>query len=201
MYCVGLTGNIASGKSTVASFLKSKGITVISADHIARDLTKKNGLAYKKIINRFGESILATSKEIDRAKLRQIIFSNPEQRLWLEQLLHPLIREHIVELLPHSRSPYSVVEIPLLKDRRVYPYLDRVLAVLSDQQEQIRRVIKRDNCSKEEAKAILLAQPDDAERIAIADDIILNNDSLEVLKEQITNLHQRYLQFAADKTL
>ncbi|ASQ45910.1 dephospho-CoA kinase [Legionella clemsonensis] len=197
MYCVGLTGSIASGKSTVAAFFKSKGITVISADHVARELTQTDEQVQKKIIKHFGQSILDAFEAIDRPKLRQIIFAHPEQRLWLEQLLHPLIRKRIVYLLGNNKSPYSVVEIPLLKERTTYPYLDRILVVLAEPEQQIKRVMVRDNCSKQEAQAILAAQPSDKERIAIADDIILNNASLETLKRKVAILHEQYLLLAS----
>ncbi|KTD08265.1 dephospho-CoA kinase [Legionella jamestowniensis] len=197
MYCVGLTGGIASGKSTVASLFKNKRITVISADQVARELMQSDEQVQEKIVKQFGESILNSSKEIDRIKLRQIIFANPEQRLWLEQLLHPLIRQRIVELVHNSKSSYSIVEIPLLKERKSYPYLDRVIVVLAEPQEQIKRVMERDNCTQREAQAILAAQPSDAERIAIADDIIFNNTSLAALKLKVEALHQQYLRFAS----
>lgn len=199
MYCVGLTGNIASGKSTVASFFKNKGVTVINADYIARELTQSDEQVQEKIIKHFGESILDASQKIDRVKLRQIIFANPEQRLWLEQILHPLIRQRIVDLLSNSKSSYTVIEIPLLKERKTYPYLDRVLVVLAESETQIERVMARDNCSQKEAQAILSAQPSDAERMAIADDIILNNASLETLERKISVLHEQYLLFASRK--
>lgn len=197
MYCVGLTGSIASGKSTVAFFFENRKITVISADQVARALTQTDEGVQKKIINQFGDSILDACKKINRTKLRQIIFANPEQRLWLEQLLHPLIRQRIVELVYKSKSPYSVVEIPLLKERKTYPYLDRVIVVLAEPQEQIKRVMERDNCTQKEAQAILAAQPSDADRVAIADDIILNNTSLTALECKVEALHQQYLQFAS----
>ncbi|WED44304.1 dephospho-CoA kinase [Legionella cardiaca] len=199
MYCVGLTGNIASGKSTVASFFKEKDITVISADELARELSGIGKPAYQKIIAHFGKVVSGASGELNRAKLRQIIFTDPNERIWLEQLLHPLIRERITELLMASTSPYSVVEIPLLKDRETYPYLDRVLAVLADPKKQIQRVMTRDNISREHAEAILTTQPTDLKRLKIAEDIVFNNGSLTDLAQKIENLHERYLQLASEK--
>lgn len=196
MYCVGLTGNIASGKSTVASFFSQKGITVISADQVARDLTQKHQPAYGTICQRFGADITTASGELNRAKLRQIIFDNPNERLWLENLLHPLIRERIKELLRASKSVYSVVEIPLLKDRSIYPYLDRVLVVLATPEEQIKRVMARDNSSREQAETILKTQPSSFNRQQIADDIILNDSTVKDLEINVDDLHQLYSQLA-----
>ncbi|KTC86800.1 dephospho-CoA kinase [Legionella brunensis] len=197
MYCVGLTGNIASGKSTVATFFKDNGITVISADEVSRELTAPNLPAYEAIHLHFGNSVIKSPGELDRSKLRQIIFTNPNERVWLEQLLHPLIREHIIHLLSVSKSPYTVVEIPLLKDRSIYPYLNRVLVVLADPEEQIRRVMARDKSSREHAQAILTTQPSNLMRQKIADDIVLNNGSLVDLREKIAQLHEKYLHLAA----
>lgn len=199
MYCVGLTGNIASGKSTVAAFFKNKGVMVISADEIAREITAPHEPALTLIKDHFGHEVITTQGELNRSALRTIIFENPKERLWLEGLLHPLIRQRIIEEIAESPSPYSVIEIPLLKDREVYPYLNRILVILANREEQIRRVMNRDNCSREHAKAILAVQPEELSREKIADDIVINTGSLSELEEKIEKLHQMYLQLASQE--
>lgn len=199
MYCVGLMGNIASGKSTVASFFKRQEIDVISADKIARELTASNQPAFYSIVNHFGHSIINGAGELDRQTLRAIIFSDPKQRLWLEKLLHPLIREHILHKITEVQSPYCLIEIPLLNDRADYPYLNRVLLVMADREQQVERVMLRDKVSREQALAILAAQPKDLKRREFADDIIINNGSLSELSKKIEKLHHQYLELATQK--
>jgi len=200
MYCVGLTGNIASGKSTVSQFFKKKGIIVISADEAARKLTAIHQPALAAIANYFGQSILTLSGELNRAALRELVFKDPKKRLWLEELLHPLIRQYIQDKIKESQSPYSVIEIPLLNKRSDYPYLDRILLILATHEQQIERVILRDNCSREQAEAILASQIDNNLRQEFADDIISNTDSLLELEKKVEKLHQQYLQFAMQKS-
>lgn len=201
MYCVGLTGNIASGKSTVASFFKTRGIKVISADEIARKLTKPRQTALIKIENHFGNSVIRATGELDRAALREIIFADPKQRLWLEKLLHPLIRQDIANEIMTTNSPYCVIEIPLLNDPKNYPYLNRILLVLAERELQIERVMRRDNSTRKQALQILATQIEDLNRREIADDIVINDGSLNALEKKIENLHYQYLQFASQKPL
>lgn len=198
MYCVGLTGNIASGKSTVINYFKSLGIEVISADLIAKQLTEPNTPTLNKISAYFGATSLKFDGTLDRKTLRSIIFKNPEKRLWLESLLHPLIREEIYLQATTTKSPYCVIEIPLLLDRYDYSYINRVLVVISSIQTQIDRVIERDTCSYTQAQAILAAQPDEIARRQIADDLIINNSTLEALKERVLQLNQNYLKLASE---
>lgn len=200
MYCIGLTGNIASGKSTVSHFFKEHGVTVISADEAARELTAIHQPALNLIEQHFGKSVISASGELNRTVLREKIFKEPEQRLWLEQLLHPLIRKHIQDKISKSISPYVVVEIPLLNKRADYPYLDRVLLVLADREHQIQRVVARDKSSREQAEAILATQAREEIRRGFADDIVYNNESIIELEKIIGNLHRQYLHFASQKS-
>ena len=193
MYCVALTGTIASGKSTVAAHFKTLGVDVISADDSTRALTARGMPAYTLIIEHFGDTILKQSGELDRARLRHIIFNDTKQRLWLEQLLHPLIRNKIEAQVAHCESAYCVIEIPLLFNVCDYPYLNRVLLVQAIRTEQLSRLITRDNCTKEQAQAILLAQPDDELRLSLADDLLINDGTLNQLKDKVAILHQQYI--------
>lgn len=201
MYCVGLTGNIASGKSTVLAAFQALGVSTLSADAISRGLTQRGQPALEQIKNRFGTLVIDATGQLNRQALRQIIFSNPEQRIWLENLLHPLIRESLQSQLSKLETPYCVIEIPLLTTRQDYPYLDRVLVVFADPETQIQRVMERDKCDKAHAQNILATQPADSVRRDLADDIIFNNSSLANLTKIIKNLHVKYLQFATKKSL
>lgn len=160
MFTIGLTGNIASGKSTVINLFKSLGANIIIADDIARELTQSGSPALVAIKAHFGPSVITAGNELNRAALRRIIFDNTKERLWLEALLHPLIQKTIAErVADHNSTTYNVIEIPLLKDRNNYPYLDRVLALIANEEVQIARVIARDHCDVVQAKKLLRLNP------------------------------------------
>ncbi|ARB91129.1 dephospho-CoA kinase [Legionella longbeachae] len=196
VYCVGLTGDIASGKTTVATLFSQLGIEIISADKISRELTQKDKNIYKKIVAHYGTLILNSDKELNRSQLREIIFSNPKEREWLEHLLHPLIRKKIKEKVDSCSTPYCVVEIPLLITKHNYPFIDRVLLITAPIETQLARVMQRDQCSKEQAQAILSVQPNMNLRLKNADDVVVNDLEIEDLTTTVNNLHRQYLQFS-----
>ncbi len=193
MYCVGLTGPIASGKSTVAQLFSDLGVTLIDADHIAKQITAKGTPALGQIIAHFGPRFLDASGELNRRLLRDTIFQNSHARRWLEQLLHPMIRQEIEEQLATPPQLYYMIEIPLLSNRTAYPYLNRVLLVLTEPSLQMQRITQRDQHSISEASAIMQAQVDEQTYRAVADDLILNHGSLSDLKKAVLQLHQTYL--------
>ncbi|MFA6303620.1 MAG: dephospho-CoA kinase [Legionella sp.] len=193
IYCVGLTGNLASGKSTAAKLFAELGVDVINADLIAKELTAEQSPVLSLIEQHFGPNILLNDGKLNRKLLREIIFNDAQERLWLEQLLHPLIRERIQEHIQNCHSAYCVIEIPLLLDRSHYPYLNRVLLIHAPIEQQIQRVQERDHCSKEQALAILATQPDLELRLGLADDVVENDGGLEELRQKIGNLHTHYL--------
>jgi dephospho-CoA kinase len=193
VFSVGLTGNIASGKSAVATIFSELGIDVINADQISRDLTVIGSPALKEIVNHFGPNVLSKDGSLNRKHLRELIFGNSEERVWLEQLLHPLIRQELERLIKDCDSAYCILEIALLIDKTNYPYLDKILLVTAPQEVQIDRVMQRDHCTKEHALAILSSQPDLATRLKSADDMLVNNTSFEELKYKVEQLHQNYL--------
>ncbi|KTD21464.1 dephospho-CoA kinase [Legionella israelensis] len=192
MLCIGLTGNIATGKSTVSEEFKKYGAKIINADSIARKLTEKGTAAYHEIIKHFNEDIVKKDGELDRKKLREIIFSQPEEKKWLENLLHPLIRQHIQKEIISTQNDYIIIEIPLYFKREDYPYIDRVLLVTAPESLQIERIMQRDQCSKEEAMATINHQPDLKKRLSIADDVICNDGNLSTLKQRIDELNRKY---------
>lgn len=201
MYCVGLTGNIASGKSTVSACFAELGIPTINADSIARELTQPGQPALTQIKQRFDANIITVNGELNRKWLRQIIFTNEAQRQWLDELLHPLIRTAIQIKVKELTSDYCLIEIPLLKDKADYAYLNRVLVVLANEETQIQRIIARDHCDKNQALAIIATQPNEMSRKNIADDIIFNNSSRQELSKTVKQLHKKYLQFVNKKSL
>lgn len=194
VYSVGLTGNIASGKSTVAEFFSELGIDVIDADRISRELTSKNTPYYQSILSHFGASVALGNGDLDRRRLRAIVFADNKERLWLENLLHPAIRKKIEDKIKACTSPYCLIEIPLLFNKKHYPYLQKVLLVTAPLESQLDRVIKRDNCSKEQALAILATQPNLKQRMEAADDVLNNESGLIELKAKVNELHKKYLE-------
>lgn len=193
MLTIGLTGGLASGKTTVANLFAQKNIDIIDTDIIARELVEPGKPAYQAIVAHFGDDILQDNKCIDRAKLRQLIFDNPRQKDWLEQLLHPLIREQVYIQINIKKSLYCIVVIPLLIENYPFPYINHILVVDAPKQLQIERAIKRDNITPILAKKILAEQASQLERLKYADDIIYNDGKTASLEEQVTKLHEKYL--------
>jgi dephospho-CoA kinase len=198
MYCIGLTGTIASGKSIAMAYFKEIGIETINADTLSRQLTEPPSPFLEQLIQHFGNACLDEHGLLDRPKLRAHIIKHPSDKHWLEQLLHPEIRRQIEAAIKQCHGPYCVIEIPLLLDRTPYPYLNRVLLITAEREHQIQRIIARDGCDKAWAAAILDLQETNNHRPAIADDIILNNGSMDTLYEKLYQLHQGYLRFASE---
>lgn len=196
MFCVGITGNIGSGKSQVCEHFKQLGIDIISADAISRELTAINTPAFNDIVSYFGQGVINQEGELNRNALRASIFSNNTMRLWLENLLHPLIRNTIQERISHSTSAYCVIEIPLLKNKKHYPYLSRILVITAHQSNRIQRVMQRDHCDRQAAMAIIAVQPNDDDILTLADDMIINNGSINDLYQSVNQLHANYLLIA-----
>ena len=193
-YCIGLTGSIASGKSTVAACFAALGVDVISADAIAKALVEPGQPALQQIIEHFGEEVLTPQGELNRRDLRERIVKQPVERAWLEACLHQLSRQQIQHDIHQCKPPYCIIEIPLLTDRLHYPYLNRVLLVQGVRETQITRLIARDHQTREQACALLATtHQDEDKRQAIADDKIMNNGSMDALREKVSVLHAQYL--------
>jgi len=196
MLVIGLTGGIGSGKSTVAKLFASLGIEIIDADLIARNVVTPNSPALAEIITHFGTDIINDDKGLNRSKLRQLIFENEADRKWLEQLLHPLIREKIKEAIQNVQSAYCIVAIPLLLESTPNPLIERILVIDAPEQLQIERSVQRDGCTAEDVQAIMKTQVSRKQRLSAADEVIQNDSDLASLKKQIDELHQLYLQMA-----
>ncbi|ENM5725509.1 dephospho-CoA kinase [Vibrio mimicus] len=193
-FVVALTGGIASGKTTVANlFHEHFGIDLVDADVIAREVVEPGTDGLKAITAHFGQTILNQDGSLNRTALRERIFADPEQKTWLNQLLHPMIRQRMQQALAQTTSPYTLLIVPLLVENQLQNMADRVLVVDVEESIQIERTIARDNVSIEQAQAILAAQATRAQRLAIADDVLKNDAKNQKLLPQITLLHQKYL--------
>jgi dephospho-CoA kinase len=193
---IGLTGGIASGKSTVAQRFAELGIPVIDADAAARTVVAPNTPGLAQVIERFGPGVLAESGELDRRALRDLIFSDPGSRRDLERILHPLIRADMDKSADQAVGPYLIMAIPLLIESGRSDRVDRILVVDVDEAVQLRRVMERDGCTSEQAQAILASQAARSARLAAADDVLLNAGTVTDLRQAVDRLHERYLQLA-----
>lgn len=191
---IGLTGGIGSGKSAVSDCFEKLGVTVVDADVVAREVVEPGTVALKSIADHFGDDILTAEGALDRAALRTLIFSDENQRKWLEALLHPLIRKEIIAQLNQSDSPYSILSSPLLLETDQQALVDRVLVVDVPVELQLERTVQRDNNSVDQVKSIISAQSTRTYKQQKADDIILNIGTIEELQKDVFALHQRYLQ-------
>ena len=193
---IGLTGGIGSGKTTVANLFGAYGIDLIDADIIAREVVAIGSVGLARIIEKFGNDILLADGNLDRSQLRAAIFSDPQQKNWLDQLLHPLIRDKMLADIDRATSPYCLLIVPLMIENNLQTLTDRLLVVDVDQQTQIMRTQQRDNVSLEQIKNILAAQASRQQRQDAADDIICNNGDNQALLTQVAQLHQHYLALA-----
>ncbi len=201
MLVVGLTGGIGSGKSTVAELFAQHGVPVIDTDQIAHDLTRSEGQAMPLIQAQFGADYVGPEGALNRAFMRRAVFGDAALRRKLEAILHPLIHSRVEEQLKALTVPYVVVVVPLLVEKGGYAdLLDRVLVVDCSSQLQIARTMARSKLSREDVGAILAVQVDRPARLALADDVILNEGGLAELGAKIQALNQKYSSLANKKT-
>ncbi|MDH2997836.1 dephospho-CoA kinase [Pasteurellaceae bacterium LFhippo2] len=202
-YIIGLTGGIGSGKSTVANLFEKLGVPIIDADIVARQVVEKGSPLLAQIADYFGSQILTENGALDRTALRQIVFADPVKKEWLNNLLHPAIREEMLKQLNSVTPPYALWVVPLLIENKLTEFCDRVLVVDVLPEIQLERTLKRDNSNEETIKNIIKAQVDRSTRLSYADDIIENNQPLEqglaLLEQQVNQLHQTYLTLAKQK--
>lgn len=192
-YIVALSGGIASGKSTIANLFAHLGVPIIDADVIARQVVEIGTDAYKVIVKHFSQEILLPNNEIDRSQLREIIFNNDHERLWLNNLLHPIIQEQTQIQIAQQTAAYVIWVVPLLVENNLHNLADRVLMVDTPEQLQLERLIQRDNIDESLAKKMISSQISSQKRLTYADDIIVNNGDLTSLTAQVNKLHQQYL--------
>lgn len=197
MLIIGLTGGIGSGKSTVSQRFVELGVPVIDADDIAHYLVEPGKPALQRIIGEFGSDMLTVDGKLNRSMLRKIVFDNPSQRKVLEAILHPLIRIEMMNRANELDAPYCVFCIPLLVETQQSGLVDRVLVIDSPEEIRHQRIKQRNGLPDKEIKAILAAQATAEDRLAVADDIIVNDKDLDDIFRQVDELHQKYLELAA----
>lgn len=193
---VGLTGGIASGKSTAAKFFGALGVPIIDTDQLARDVVEPGQPPLERLVERFGPSILTEDGHLDRPALRNIVFSDPKARADLEALTHPAIGAAVEAKSAEAGGVYQILVIPLLVEKNLGSQLNRVLVVDCDEELQIRRLQARDGSTLEQARAILNAQASRATRLKAAHDVIKNEGDMSAVREQVEKLHAQYLELA-----
>ncbi len=193
---VGLTGGIASGKSTAARFFGSLGVPIIDTDQLARDVVEPGQPPLERLVERFGPSILTPDGHLDRPALRSIVFSDPKARADLEALTHPAIGAAVEARSAAVGGEYQILVIPLLVEKGLGSQLDRVLVVDCDEELQIRRLQARDGSTMQEARAILNAQASRSARLRAAHDVLKNEGDMAAVRDQVAHLHPRYLELA-----
>lgn len=198
MYCVGLTGGIGSGKSSAADEFAALGAALVDSDAIAHELTRTGGAAIPALRVEFGPEFITPEGALDRARMRALVFGNPEAKRKLEGVLHPLIRHETMLRVAAAKAPYVVLVVPLLLETGAYrDRVQRIVVVDCSEATQIARVMARSGLTESEVRAIMATQVSRAERLARADDIISNDGDRTALREQVRALHKRYLGLAA----
>ena len=191
---IGLTGGIGSGKTTIADHFQKLGVEIIDADIIAREVVAPSSSALSAIATHFGSQFIQTDGQLNRALLRSRIFSNEADKLWLNNLLHPLIRHNIISQTEQAKSSYCILVAPLLLENKLNELVNRVLVVDVSEEKQIARTLLRDNSSTKEIKSIMASQVSRVERLKEANDIF-NNDLMSVIdiEKHVLLLHKKYL--------
>ena len=190
---IGLTGGIGSGKTAVSDCFAALGIDIVDADLASRVVVQKGKPCLFEIAQHFGEDILTSEAELDRAKLREIIFKSEDEKDWLESLLHPAIANQIKDELEASKSAYAILVSPLLLETNQKDLCSKVLVVDVSLETQVERTLKRDGVSEDQVRAIIKAQIARDDRLKLADEVILNDGSLEDLDLAVQVLHKKFL--------
>ena len=191
-YVVVLTGGIASGKTAVSDQFAQRGVPVIDTDRIAHEIVEPGRPALKRIVEAFGQEFLGSDGRLDRKKMRNAIFSSPQQKNRLESILHPAIASEVDQLVSQVDEPWCILVVPLLAATRLFSWIDRVLVVDVEESVQIERVMERDKISQKQAQSILDAQTSRPQRLAMADDILDNSGSLAQLQVKVDKLYHKY---------
>jgi len=191
-----LTGGIASGKTEASDHFARLGVPVVDTDRIAHELVEPGQPALHRIEQELGREFLDETGRLDRRKMREAIFADQDLKKRLEYILHPLIAAEARRRIEQSDAPYCILVIPLFVESARWTWIDRVLAIDVPESTQIERVMERDGTDRSQAQAILNAQSSREQRLALADDIINNNGTLDELQKEVEALHQRYLSLA-----
>ena len=191
---IGLTGGVASGKTTVSDCFKKLGTQVIDADVISHEITKPSGSAFEEILSEFGSEILDEKGLINRKKMRALIFNDPSQKKILENIIHPKVRDEMFQRINKSDDHYLIVSVPLLVETGMHQIMDRNLLIDCSEDTQIDRLMHRDKITLNEARAILKNQASRSDRKKIADDLIVNENNVTLieLENEVLELHKYY---------
>ena len=194
---IGLTGGVASGKTTVSDCFKKLGTQVIDADIISHEVTEPSGSAFEEILSEFGSEILDEKGLINRKKMRAIIFNDPSQKKILENIIHPKVRDEMFQRINKSDDHYLIVSVPLLVETGMHQIMDRNLLVDCSEDTQIERLMHRDKITLNEARAILKNQASRSDRKKIADDLIVNENNVTLieLEDKVLELHKYYSKY------
>jgi len=201
-FAIGLTGGIGSGKSTVAELFAARGASIVDTDQIAHSLTAPHGAAMPAIVAEFGPEFADASGALDRARMRSLVFSDPGAKARLEAILHPRIRDAALAAGAAAQGCYVIYAVPLLVESGTWrERVTRILAVDCPEDVQIARVMARNHLPEAQVRAIMATQASRAERLAAADDVIVNSDGIAALGPQIDRLHDLYLAISAEKAI
>lgn len=200
MFVLGVTGGIGSGKTAATDHFQSLGITVVDADLASRVIVEPGREALVKIEEHFGSGVIAADGTLDRRALREIVFNNPDERKWLEQLTHPLIGQEILSQIQASQSAYTILASPLLLESSQSQMTQRILLIDVPEELQVSRTVARDDTTEDGVKAIMKAQMSRTDRRSKVDDIIVNDQDLAHLHSEVEKLHQNYLTIAQGKS-
>lgn len=198
-FCVGLTGGIGSGKSTVAGIFQDLGVKIVDADDITHELQGVDQPAYNEIIKQFGPEVIGEDRELNRNHLRQLVFTDNELKTKLENIVHPLVRTEINRRINSNTHPYCIISIPLLFESGGRYEFDRILVVDLPENLQIARAVNRDGVNNDEIVKIVNSQIKRGKRLEMADDIIRNDKNIDDLTEKVKKLHNKYLQLAENR--
>jgi dephospho-CoA kinase len=191
---IGLTGGIGSGKSAAAALFKDIGVDLIDADDLARDSLSINSEGYKLFIEEFGDKYLDENKNINRELIRKLIFNDSDAKTKLESIIHPIVRSGIETFIKNKKSDYCIIVVPLIFETNSSKIYDRVLVIDCDVDVQISRTSKRDNQTKSDIENIVNKQATREQRLSIADEVIINNGSLDLLRNEVLKIHKKYLE-------
>ncbi len=196
MLRIGLTGGIASGKTTVSDMFAAHGVPVIDTDLIARELVRPGMPALDEIRERFGDGVIMSDGNLNRSKLRKLVFGNEDYRIALEGILHPRIRKETMTRSDAAGGPYQIIVVPLLAESDLKSAMDRIVVVDCDPRTQLKRLLSRDRDSIEQARRMIATQASREERRAIASEVISNDGDIENTRRQVEKLHRDFLMLA-----
>lgn len=192
-FVVGLTGGIGSGKSAATALFTKHNIDIIDADEVARDVVEVGSEGLQAITEHFGSDIIHADGSLNRALLREKVFSNRDEKVWLNNLLHPLIRKRMIALINESKGPYCILSVPLLVENNLTTMCNHVVVVDCPEAMQLSRAMQRDGSSEQTIKSIMASQASREIRLNAADDVLDNSDSLQHLAQQVDKLHHKLL--------